>query len=43
MPNLNIYKILTFITALAFSIFSTNCSTKAYTNEALPENKSQFN
>ena len=40
MPNLNIPKILTFITALAFSIFSTNCSAKVYTNEAPPKNKS---
>ena len=42
-PNPNILKILTFIIAPIFSIFSINWSTKAYTNKAPPKNKSQFN
>ena len=43
MPNPNILKILTFTTALIFSIFSINWSIKVYTNKAPPKDKSQFN
>ena len=43
MPNFNILKILTFITAPMSSIFSTNQSTKVYTSKALFKDKSQFN
>ena len=43
MPNPDIPKILTFITAPIFSIFSTNWSTKACTGKAPPKDKSQFN
>ncbi len=43
MPNPDIPKILTFITAPIFSIFSTNWSAKVYAGEAPPKNKSQFN
>ena len=39
MPNPNISKILTLTTALIFSIFSVNCSAKAYTSKASPKNK----
>ena len=38
--NPNIPKILTFTTALIFSTFSTDWSTKAHTSKALPKNKS---
>ena len=40
MPNPNIPKILTLITALIFSIFSADWSAKVYTSKAPPENKS---
>ena len=40
MPNSDILKILTLITAPIFSMFSTNWSAKVYTNKAPFENKS---
>ena len=40
MSNSNISKILTFTTALIFSIFSADWSAKVYTGEAPPEDKS---
>ncbi len=40
MPDPDIPKISTLITALTFSIFSADWSTKAYTSEAPPEDKS---
>ena len=43
MPNPDISKILTFITALISSIFSTNWSAKVYAGKAPPKDKSQFN
>ena len=43
MPDPNIPKILTFITALIFSIFSTDWSAKIRTGKALFKNKSLFN
>ena len=43
MPDFNIPKILTLTIAPIFSIFSADQSTKIYTGEAPPKNKSQFN
>ena len=40
MPNPNIPKILTFITALIFSIFSANWFAKACASKASPKDKS---
>ena len=40
MPDLNILKILTLITALISSIFSANWSVKVYTNKAPSEDES---
>ena len=43
MPDSDIPKILTLITALTSSTFSTDWSVKIYTSKAPFKNKNQFN